>query len=278
MKRATRTIAVISLALVSCRGPTFAPTATPEVLDVRMLATTATFPLLEDFARSYAQPGTVLVVNSTQASWATVHRALAAGDAPFALTTYLPPEAGLWAAPIGQDAIAIITHPANPVTALTLAEVRALFLGHITTWAALDGPDLSVTVVSHETGTDTYLAFRAGALNGKDVTPGARLALSASRLVEIVTGTPGAVGFVSLAHLKATTPVRVLPVAVDTNSAPVVPALATVAAGEYPLCTPVLVVGPQPPAPASFYRDWFAWMQSPPGQRIVARYYAALQS
>ncbi len=69
----------------------------------------------------------LLAVSSAVANWTTVYERLLAGDVPFALTTYLPTDAALWAAPIGQDGIAVIVHATNPVPALTLRRAEARF-------------------------------------------------------------------------------------------------------------------------------------------------------
>jgi len=190
------------------------------------------------------------------------------------LTTYLPPSVHLWAAPIGQDGIAIIIHRMNTIPALTVEQVRTLFQGRVTRWSQIGGPDLPVTVVSREAGADTRLAFDALVMGDRRITPGARLALSSQSMVEIVSSEPGAVGYVSMAFLNEQ--VRSVPVAPGAGMPPVPLTPETVSTGAYPLHTPILVVGPNPPAEDSIYRDWFAWMQSVAGQAVVGQRYGTL--
>jgi len=274
LKRAKRTIVILSLALAGCRVSVADPTLTPQVFSVRILATTATAPLLRDLVQAYAPLGTVIAVDSIEADWQTVNEWLRSGDAPFALTTYLPPDAGLWAAPLGQDGIALIVHPTNTVPILTADNLRRIFQGRITSWAALGGPDVPVTVISREAGADTRLVFDELVMGGQPTLPAARLALSSARVVNLVAGEPGAIGYVSMAFVDER--VRAVPLAASSDEEAVAPTPQTVASGEYPLRTPLLVVGPQPPAELGVYRDWFAWMQSEEGQAIVGRHYAPL--
>ncbi|MEP0764389.1 MAG: substrate-binding domain-containing protein [Chloroflexota bacterium] len=274
MKRAKRTIVILSLALASCRASVADPTLTPQVFSVRILTTTATAPLLRDLVQAYAPLGTVIAVDSVEADWQAVYEWLRSGDAPFALTTYLPPDAGLWAAPLGQDGIALVVHPANTVPALTVDDLRRIFQGRITSWAALGGPNAPVTVISREAGADTRLAFDALVMGGQPTTPAARLALSSARVVDLVAGDPGAIGYVSMAFVDGR--VRAVPVALTSDDQAAAPTPQTVGSGEYPLRTPLLVVGPQPPAETGVYRDWFAWMQSEEGQAVVGQHYAPL--
>ena len=161
MKRAKRTIVIIGLALASCSGPVYVPTNTPTMLSVRVLATTTTYPLLQDLAAGYKRPDVLLAVQSAALNWEVVYNQLVTGQYPFALTAFLPADARLWAAPLGYDGIAIIVNAANTVPALTVDQLRALFQGHITRWIEVGGPDLPVTVVSREPGADIYLAFDA---------------------------------------------------------------------------------------------------------------------
>jgi phosphate transport system substrate-binding protein len=275
MRRAKSTIVILSLALASCRGPMVSPTATPHTVSVRILATTTTYSLLRDLALAYEEPGTLLAVNSAEGSWSTIYPRLLAGEAPFALTTYLPPDANLWAAPVGQDGIAIIVHAANPVPALTADELRLIFQGQITTWTEVGGPDLPVTVVSREDGADTRLVFEALVMGQRRTTLTARLALSSVSMVDRVATDPGAVGYVSMAQVDDR--VRVVPVAAQAGDPPLRPTVETVSSYADPLRAPILVVGAAPPEADSVYRDWFAWMQSDSGQAIVGRRHGALR-
>jgi len=81
LKRAKRTFVILSLALASCRAPVATPTLTPHTVSVRLLATTATAPLLQDLAAAYTHPGILVAFNTTVTNWRTVQSRLMAGDA-----------------------------------------------------------------------------------------------------------------------------------------------------------------------------------------------------
>jgi ABC-type phosphate transport system substrate-binding protein len=250
------------------------PTVTPRSAQVRILATTATYPLLQDFAATYQRSGVILSLTSTVGNWQTVYRLLVAGEAPFALTAYLPADAHLWAAEVGQDGIAIIVHPGTTIPALTVGDLRLIFQGRITNWSMVGGPDLPVVVVSRETGADTRLVFESLVMDARRTTPGAELALSSQSVVDRVAVEPGAIGYVSMVYVDPR--VRVVPLVPGEGLAPVLPTQDTVSQHTYPLRAPILVLGPTPPAEDSFYRDWFAWMQSADGQAVVGQHYGSL--
>ena len=272
MKRAKRTIIIIGLALASCRGPVYSPTATPQVVSVRIMATTTAYPLLQDFATSFEQPDALLSVNIQAANWDLIYSQMQAGTVPYALTSYLPDDVPLWVAPVGFDALVIVAHPAVAAPPLTLSDLRNIFQGRVTSWSELGGPDLPITVVAREAGADTHLVFRQLVMGDRRTTLAARLALSGPSVADLVAETPGAIGYLSLGELDGR--VRVVPLAPSPGAPPVLPGWDAVVSGEYPLRMPVQIVGLEPPDPDSVYRDWFAWMQSEDGQALVRARFA----
>ncbi len=273
-RAAKRTLVVLGFALASCRGPVLARTASPQAVHVRILATTATYPLLQDCAAAYQPAGQLLAIDATAAGWATIYARVQAGDVPYAFTTALAPETTLWATQIAWDGIAVIVHAALPITTLTRDELRLIYQGRTSSWSALDAGNVPVTVVSREDGAATRLAFEALVMEGRRTTPGARLALSSASVVEMVAETPGAVGYVSMSF--ADERVRVVPLEYAAGDDAQLPTPETVSAGNYPLRVPVLVVGQVAPESGSVYYEWFAWMQSQPGQTVIGARYGML--
>ena len=73
-----------------------------------------------------------------------------------------------WENVIGLDAMVAAVHPRNPIKALTLAQIRDIFSGKIKTWAAVGGPDLSVTPFSSGLNSGTFDAFCAQVMGMAD--------------------------------------------------------------------------------------------------------------
>ncbi len=272
MKRAKQTIVILGLALASCRGPTYTPTATPEVLSVRMLASGSAYPLLQELAEGYEQPGILFTVHSISTSWDKLMAQLAAGE--YALTSYYPADEALWVAPIGQDGLAIIVHPSNRVPALSLDDLRLIFQGRTVNWRVVGGPDIPIQVISREETADARLLFDERVMAGRGTTLAAQLVLSGERMLETVASTPGAVGYISLGQISSQ--VRAVPLMWEAGQDAVAPNADTLRAQVYPLSNPVVIVGRQAPAADSVYWRWFGWMQSAEGQQIVARHYIPL--
>jgi phosphate transport system substrate-binding protein len=250
--------------LVGCSARALPVTApgTPEN-PLRIMATTSALPLVMEAAASYSDPELTLEVRS--GNYRQVIDALRLGEAHLIFTTHLDGADArtLWAAPVAQDAIALIVHPDNLIESLTLTQILQAFQGRIATWAELGGDSLPLLVVSREDGSGIRAEFEQ-AVMGRRQTTGAALNASSSRgVLQAVAENPGALGYVSLAAADNT--VRVLAV----NG--VQPTMESIGDNSYPLRSTVFVAGTVPPvgAPLAF----IGWMQSLDGQAAFGRLY-----
>jgi hypothetical protein len=262
---AKRTIVILSLALAGCRGQVLPASPTPDVVAIRLLADSSTSPLLQDLSQSYRPPGLLITWDIQVGEVSTVLGWLKSAQAPYALVDYSPAiDSALWATPVGQDGIAIIVHPGNPVANLTAAQLRQIFQGNVANWQSLGGASLPVTIVVQSEGTSAAALIQSMVLGDRRVTRGARLATTSQGVIDIVRADPGAIGYVSMGYL--TSSVR----AVSLDGIALTPE--TVSASQYPLRTPILFVGLRAPENDA-YRAFVVWAQSPDGQAVVRRRY-----
>lgn len=61
---------------------------------------------------------------------------------------------------IANDGIAVIIHPQNDVTDLTIMEIKDIFSGKTTNWKDLGGKDTPINIVTREAGSGTRNAFQ----------------------------------------------------------------------------------------------------------------------
>jgi phosphate transport system substrate-binding protein len=117
---------------------------------------------------------------------------------------------------VARVAVAFITHPSNPVRALSHTQLKAIFNGTITNWNEVGGPDLPIRVVATQNGGGTVMALRAQLLGGGEITaPGAARLESARHVVNAVEQLPGALG---VAHTGLATIARCDPSGIPINS------------------------------------------------------------
>lgn len=137
----------------------------------------------------------------------------------------------------GYDGIAVIVPAASPVSKLTLAQVQQLFTGEIDNWRDVGGPDEPVVVVGREGTSGTHDTFAALVLDGRPLAGEALLLPSHRATVLAVAQTPGAIGYVSLAHV--TSGVKALALAASPRGEAVAPSAEAIAAGRYSLARPL---------------------------------------
>ena len=161
--------------------------------------------------------------------------------------------------PFALDAIAVIVHPSNPTEGLTLEQIRDLFSGRIANWKALGGPARRVVVVSRESSSGTFECFQHRVMGRLRVTPWALLGSANATVLQMVSQTPGAIGYVGLGYLRPT--VKVLKVG------GVFPSEETVRNGTYPLVRPLYIYTRGEPQGA--LREFLEFLLGPQGQRVV---------
>ncbi len=268
-KRASRVLGVLVVAaMVNCSGPyTPASTPTTNTTILRIYSTTAVTPLLHDITAAYTLETQGVIFESQQGNHVAMIEQLQSGKTPYIITNYLKDDSSLWAAPIAQDAIAIITHPSNPIGSIDRETLRQIYQGIIHNWADIGGADQPIVVFSRETGSGTRLVFERLVMGTRQTTPSARIAPTSSAMLLSIMEETGSIGYISMGYLPDE---RVKIIAVDD----VLPTTEAVGENIYPLRTPVYITGYEEAEGA--YRAFIGWIQSLSGQAIVSRRYAPL--
>ena len=104
----------------------------------------------------------------------------------------------LVATPVDQNRLVVISNRSNPVTALSKAELKALFTGKISNWQELGGKDLPVNVVWGKETQGQNIQFTRKALDGEPVTTKAHEASDYRNISKMVSELPGGIGVVPL--------------------------------------------------------------------------------
>jgi len=134
---------------------------------------------------------------------------------------------------VAMDGIAMIVHPANPVKNLSLDEITGIYLGKITTWKELGGPDEKIVVISRDTNSGTYEAFEELALKKQKMTNSVEYVGSNGAVRQRIQSTVGAIGYVGLGFIDNT--VKAISVA------GIEPTRETIVSGKYPIARPLFM-------------------------------------
>ncbi|MEO9514300.1 MAG: phosphate ABC transporter substrate-binding/OmpA family protein [Paracoccaceae bacterium] len=100
---------------------------------------------------------------------------------------------------IAMDSIAVATHPDNPVTALRLDQIAAIYQGEITNWSEVGGIDAPINVVSRDGGSTRRL-FEGTIFDGEERELGENvLEIEGDHpeMAAAVRDDPNAIGYVS---------------------------------------------------------------------------------
>ena len=141
--------------------------------------------------------------------------------------------AGLKETVLAYDGIAIIVHPDNPVSDLSVEQIAKLYTGEITNWKDVGGNDAEVVLIGREAASGTRDGFES--ITGtKDKCQYRQELTSTGDVITAVSQNPDAIGYASLAAVKDS--VKALSVGGVT------PSEATVKDGSYPVQRPFVLV------------------------------------
>ena len=107
-------------------------------------------------------------------------------------------EKTLWSVEIARDGLAIIIHPKNTITNLTLNQVRDIYAGVITNWSQLGGNDKQIHVITREEGSGTRSAFEDLLMDDIEIDPHSIVQDSNGTVRQLVGDDVNAIGYISL--------------------------------------------------------------------------------
>ena len=170
--------------------------------------------------------------------------------------------AGLKETVLAYDGIAIIVHPDNPVSDLTIEQIAQLYTGEITNWKDVGGNDAEVVLIGREAASGTRDGFES--ITGtKEKCQYRQELTSTGDVITAVSQNPDAIGYASLASIKDS--VKAL------NVDGVTPSEATVKDGSYKVQRPFVLVTVEGKALTPVAQAFFDYAASPDAAAIIAK-------
>ncbi len=169
---------------------------------------------------------------------------------------------------VAWDALVPIVNKNNPVGSITSQQMKDIFLGKITNWKDVGGPDKKILVVARK-GKISGVGFSTRIIIFKDAnidyTPNAMLLKSSGPVENKVQHDPLAIGITGISsakkRVKAGKPIKILKV--DGKKANV----ANIGSGQYPTYRPLYLITKG--KPTGIIKDFMNWVVSAEGQKIV---------
>ena len=170
--------------------------------------------------------------------------------------------AGLKETVLAYDGIAIIVHPDNPVSDLSIEQIAKLYTGEITNWKDVGGSDAEVVLIGREAASGTRDGFES--ITGtKDKCQYRQELTSTGDVITAVSQNPDAIGYASLAAIKDS----VKALSVDG----VTPSETTVKDSSYPVQRPFVLVTVEGKALSAAAQSFFDYATSADAADIIAK-------
>jgi len=163
------------------------------------------------------------------------------------------------------DALAIVVHPQNKVTNLTREQLEGIFTGKIKNWKEVGGDDLAIIPYARETSSGTYEFIKEFVLRNRNYMNGILSMPATGAIIQSVSQTRGAIGYVGLAYLNAS--VKAIHVSYDEGKTFVAPTVANAKNETYPIVRPLIYYYEAKQEAA--VKPFLDYMLSANGQKIV---------
>jgi phosphate transport system substrate-binding protein len=165
---------------------------------------------------------------------------------------------------VAKDGITFYVHADNPVRALTLEQLRGIYLGDVKNWREVGGPDTRIVVYSRENSSGTYAFVKEVLLKEEDFTSEALTLPGTAAVVHAVSLERWGIGYGGAAFGRG---VRELPVRVGSED--IAPSKENIQSGRYPLSRNLFLYARG--APEGISRRFVDYALSAEGQALVTR-------
>jgi phosphate transport system substrate-binding protein len=164
---------------------------------------------------------------------------------------------------IARDGIAVVVHPDNPVSLMTLDQLRGVLTGRITSWSELGGRPTRINVLLRPEEQGSHEVIKSAVLDhGEAYALGAEVVRRTEDVTARVRADADAIGYVSFLGVGSAKAVKLTAGTVN----PVPPSSATIRSGAYPLKRDLFVYTRNDASPNA--RDVVRFLVGP-GQSVV---------
>lgn len=162
--------------------------------------------------------------------------------------------------PCAKDGITIFLNESNPVTDLTMDELKKIYTGAITNWKQLGGKDAKIVMYSRENNSGTYVYFKDNVLKGQDYAPSCQNLPGTAAVVNAVSKDVNGIGYGGHGYSKGVKLCKVNGFEPSENN---------IGSGKYPISRSLYMYLRNKPSGA--VKQYVDWILSPDGQKIVTQ-------
>lgn len=145
---------------------------------------------------------------------------------------------------VAHDAVVVAVHPDNPVTALTVEQLGAIYRGEITNWSEVGGTNRDILLLSRDTTSGTHVFFKDmvvredGKLPTAEYDVNALFLPSTQAIVDELVQNPYAIGYIGIGYHNPDT-LQVMAIKLEESPVPISPLESHPDGLTYPLSRPL---------------------------------------
>ncbi len=168
--------------------------------------------------------------------------------------------------PVAVDGLAVYVHESNPVSELTLQQIKAIYTGQIKNWKEVGGRNDRILLYSRENNSGTYAYFKEHVLENADFHPTAQTLPGTAAVINALAKDRRGIGYGGIAYGKG---IKHLKVKRDASSPAVEPTMENVLTSKYPISR--FLYWYFAGAPTGDLKALSLWVLSKEGQTVVEK-------
>jgi phosphate transport system substrate-binding protein len=168
---------------------------------------------------------------------------------------------------VAYDGICVVVNPKNPLTEISLEDLKRIFTGKIKDWGEIKGSKIKgkIVVITRESTSGTYKYFQKKVLRGENYSSFALISPSTHAICMEIAKNKKAIGYIGLGYLSDKTKALALP---ENKGLSVLPTLDNILLKRYPLSRPLYFYTRG--TPTNTIASFISFVLSKEGQAIVA--------
>jgi phosphate transport system substrate-binding protein len=164
---------------------------------------------------------------------------------------------------VAKDGVTFYVQESNPVSSLTIEQLKGIYQGDITSWKEVGGPDAPIVIYSRENSSGTYQFVKDHVLKGEDFAPQAQTLPGTAAVVNAVAKEKNGIGYGGAAYAKGVKELKI-----KSGSNELAPDAESIKKGTYPLARDLYFYLRS--KPAGDVKSFIDFCLSPDGQKVVS--------
>ena len=170
---------------------------------------------------------------------------------------------------IALDGIAIVVNPSNPVSQLSIPQLRAIYTRQISNWKSVGGKDAPIELFERDRNSGTYEMFTEKVIERDpqsaklDGIPADHQIGDSALMVESIMRSPNSIGYVSSPMVNTAKALSIS----DGSGPAIQPTELSIVTEDYPICRRLLLYNWD--APGSLMNAFVRYTVYKPGQHLV---------